>query len=101
MVIASDDERDLEYVPPGTSTPFRVARAPRAIPKKVASCVVTVSQSNEERTLIGTPSGSAIDEEGASWSLGVSLSEEASRSAEVPAPATAAQFASSDEANSS
>ena len=43
MIIGSDDERDPEYVPPGTSTPSRAARAPRATPKKVASGVVTAS----------------------------------------------------------
>ena len=43
MVIGSDDERDPEYVPPGTSTPSRAARAPRATAKKVASGVVTAS----------------------------------------------------------
>ena len=101
LIIGSDDERDPEYVPPGTSTPSRAARAPRATPKKVASGVVTASQSDEERTLTGTPSGSATNEEGASVSLGVSWSEEASGSAEVPAPATAATSASSDEADSS
>ena len=36
MIIVSDDEWDPEYVPPGTSTPSRAARAPRATPKKVA-----------------------------------------------------------------
>ena len=65
MVIGSDDERDPEYVPPGTSTPSRAAHAPRATPKKVASGIVTASQSDEERTLTGTPSGSATNEEGA------------------------------------
>ena len=101
MVIGSDDEHDSEYVPLGTSTPSRAARAPRATPKKVGSGVVTSSQSNEERTLTGTPYGSATNEEGASGSLGVSWLEEASGSAEVPAPATAAASASSDEADSS
>ncbi|TMX05316.1 hypothetical protein EJD97_024783 [Solanum chilense] len=101
MIISSDDERDPKDVPPGTSTPSRAARAPRATPKKVASGVVTASQSDEERTLTGTPSGSAINEEGAFGSLGVSMSEEASGFAEVPAPATAASSASSDEADSS
>ena len=101
LIIGSDDERDPEYVPPGTSTPSRAARAPRATPKTVASGVVTASQSDEERTLTGTPSGSATNEEGASGSLGVSWSEEASGSAEVPSPATAAASASSDEADSS
>ena len=97
MVIISDYERDPEYVPPGTSTP----RATRATPKKVASSVVTASQSDEERTLTGTPSGSATNEEEVSGSLGVSWSEEASGSVEVHAPATAATLASSDEADSS
>ena len=101
MIIGSDDERDPEYVAPGTSTPSRATRAPRATPKKVASGVVTASQSDEERTLTGTPSRSATNEEGAFGSLGVSLSEEASGSAEVPTPATAAASASSDETDSS
>ena len=101
LIIGSDDERDPEYVPPGTSAPSRVACAPRATPKKVASGVVTASQSDEECTLTGTPSGSATNEEGASGSLGVSWSEEASGSAEVLAPATAVASALSDEADSS
>ena len=101
MIIGFDDERDPEYVPPGTSTPSRAARAHRATPKNVASGVVTASQSNKECTLTGTPSGSATNEEGASGSLGVSWSEEASGSAEVPAPATVVESASSDEADSS
>ena len=67
----------------------------------MASDVVTASQSDEERTLTGTPSRSTTHEEGASGSLGVSWSKEASGSAEVPAPATIAQSASSDEADSS
>ena len=53
------------------------------------------------RTLTGTPSGLATNEEGAFGSLGVSWSEEASGSAEVPTPATAAAVASFDEADSS
>ena len=43
LVIGSDDERDTEYVPPGTATPSRDARAARATPKKVASDVVIPS----------------------------------------------------------
>ena len=101
LIIGSDDERDPEYVPPGTSAPSRAARAPRATPKTVASGVVTAFKSDEERTLTGTPSGSATNEEGTSSSLGVSWSEEASGSAEVPAPATVAASTSSDEADSS
>ena len=72
MVIGSDDERDPEYVPPGTSTPYRASHATRATPTKVASGVVTSSQSDEERTLTGTPSVSATHEERVSVSLGVS-----------------------------
>ena len=72
LVIGSDDERDPEYVPPRTSTPARAAHTPRATPKNVASGVVTAFQSDEERTLTGTPSRSATNEEGASGSLGVS-----------------------------
>ena len=87
-------------MPPGTSAPSRDARATRATPKTVAPGVVTASQSDEERTLTGTPSGSATNEEGAYGSLGVSWSKEASGSAEVPAPATAEASASSDEADS-
>ena len=56
LVIGSDDERDPEYVPPGTSTPSRAACATRHTPKKVALGVVLVSQSNEESTLTSTPS---------------------------------------------
>ena len=66
----------------------------------MASDVVTSSQYDEESTLTGTPYGSATNEEGASGSLGVSWSEEAFGSAEVPAPATAAASASSDAADS-
>ena len=74
----------------------------RVLPKphKVASGVVTASQFDEERTLTGSPSGSATNVEGVSGSLGVSWSEEAFGSTEVPAPATAAASASSDEADS-
>ena len=96
MIIGFDDEMDPEYVPPGTSTPSRAARAPRATPKKAASGIVTSSQSYVERILTGTPSGSATNEEGASGYLGVYWSEEDSGSADVPAPATAAASASSD-----
>ncbi|TMW82757.1 hypothetical protein EJD97_005030, partial [Solanum chilense] len=67
---------------------------------KVASSVVTASQSDEEHTLTGTPSGSSTNEKRASGSLGVSWSVEASGSAEVPAPATAAASALSDKADS-
>ena len=101
LVIGSDVERDPKYVPPGTSNPYRASHATRATPTKVASGVVTSSQSDEERTLAGTPSGSATTKEGASVSLGVSWSEEASGSPKVPTIATPVASASSDEAKSS
>ena len=66
----------------------------------MASRVVTTSQSDEERTLTDTLSRSATYEEGVSGSLGDSWSEEASGSAEVPAPAKTAQSFLSDEADS-
>ena len=68
----------------------------KATPKKMASGIVAAFQSDEELTVTGTPSKSASHEEGASFSLGVSWSEEASGSVEVHAPATDAQSASSD-----
>ena len=46
LVIGSDDEHDPEYVPPGTATPARAARAPKATPKKVVSGIVTAFQSD-------------------------------------------------------
>ena len=100
LVIGSDDERDPEYMPPGTSTPSRVARAARATVKKVESSIVIASQFDEKHTLTGTPFGSATNEEGASGSLGILWSKEASGFVEVPAPTTAAVSASPDEADS-
>ena len=87
-------------MPAGTSTPSRDARAARATSKKVASNVVTDSQSDEECTLIDTPSGSATQEEGVSGSLGVLWSEKISGSADISAAATATQSYSSDEGDS-
>ena len=87
-------------MPLGSATPARAACATRVMPKKVPSGIVTVSHSDEESTLTVTPSRLATHEEGASGSLGVSWSKEASGYAEVSAPATAAASASSDEADS-
>lgn len=55
----SDNERDPEYVPLGTQTPAAPARVTRGTPEKLVPGVVTVCQSNEERILITTLSGSA------------------------------------------
>ena len=68
LIIDFDDERDPKYVPPGTTTPPRAARATGATFKKEASDIVTASFFDEERTLTGTPHGSATHEEGASGS---------------------------------
>ena len=43
LVIGFDDEHDPKYVPPGTTTQARAARATRATPKKVASGIVSAS----------------------------------------------------------
>ena len=43
MVIGSDDESGLEYVPPGTLTPTCAARTTKATPMKVAPGGVTTS----------------------------------------------------------
>uniref|UniRef100_M1DM69 Integrase core domain containing protein n=1 Tax=Solanum tuberosum TaxID=4113 RepID=M1DM69_SOLTU len=57
----TDADTDPTYVPlnPRTS---RVA--PRGTPRKVLPDVVTVSQSDEEHTLIGSPTGAASSSEG-------------------------------------
>ena len=74
LIGSSDDERDPEYVPPGTYTPTPSAWATWGTPKKVAPGVVTASYYDEECTLTGTLFRSA------SGSEGVSGSEEASNS---------------------
>ena len=53
MFISSNDERDPEWVPPGTLTPTRAVRTTRATPTKVAPGGVTASQSEEERIMAG------------------------------------------------
>ena len=78
MVIgSSEDERDPEYLSPGTQTPTRAARITKGTPKKVASGVVTASQFDAERTLAGTPSRFTSGSEGASGSEEASDAESA------------------------
>ena len=43
LVISSDDEHDLEYIPPGTLALARVAYTTTSTPRKVAPGVVTTS----------------------------------------------------------
>lgn len=55
LIGSSKDEHDSEYVPPRSQTPTRAARNTLGRPIKVASSVVTASQSNDERKLTGAP----------------------------------------------
>lgn len=66
MIGSPDDERDPKYVPPDTFTPTLAFRATLGTPQKVAFSVVTGSQSDEERTLTGSQSGSASSFDGVS-----------------------------------
>lgn len=95
MIGSFDDERDFKYIPPGTQTPFSVARTSRSMPMRVASSVVTTSQSNEERTLTGTPSGSAAVCEVSSGSAEAFGSEEDSSLQGDTTPSTSVHSASS------
>lgn len=59
MIGFPDNERDLKYVSLETLTPTPATRSIRGTTHKVASGVVTPSQSDEEGTLIGKPLWSA------------------------------------------
>ena len=80
VVIVSYDERDPEYVPPGTVTPARAARTTRHTPLKVEIGLVTASLYEEEHILNGTPSGFSTHSSDASGFEEVSCSEEVSGS---------------------
>ena len=58
LIGSSDDERDLEYVPPGNNTLIKPPVVTRCTPKKVVPGEVTASQYNEERIFTSTLSGS-------------------------------------------
>ena len=60
LISSSDDERDHEYVPPGTQTLTSAARATRGTPKKVAPDIVAASECVEESILNDKQSRSAL-----------------------------------------
>lgn len=61
----SDKKQDLSYVLGSTSLTL-VARVTRGTPRKVASDVVTIFQSNEDLTVIGSATGAITNSYGSS-----------------------------------